>query len=269
MRTLMTRALDRLREETGIAIVIALAVLLISIVLVGVASSIAINTNILSTHDTNTKAALEAADAGARAAVYRLNSDKPGSNSCPTTPATSVGSNGLCAQNGPETLGNGATFTYWISRAMQTGDTCVGPSVSSSTSDVSQRCITSLGTANGVSQRLQERVAAYTSTPVFPAAIFGTKSVTISNNVTIVSDTLNSPALLGTNGLLTIGGTGGGTTTIDGWGIPSSATVQKGNNVVDLGPESTVSQYPIATPINAGTTAQNTAGPPYDLSASY
>ena len=94
----------------------------------------------------------------------------------------------MCApQTG--TLGNGATFTYWVSRAMQSGDVCTGSSVNSSLGAVEQRCITAIGTVNGVSARVQERVAAYNSTPVFPTAIFGTKSVTIDNNVNIISDT--------------------------------------------------------------------------------
>ena len=76
--------------------------------------------------------------------------------------------------------------------------------VSSTSSEVSQRCITALGIDNGVQSRLQERVVAYTSTPVFPTAIFGTKSVTIGDNVTITSNVPNTPALLGTNGSLTI-----------------------------------------------------------------
>ncbi len=269
------RLRTRLSDERGIALVVSLSVLLITVLLAGAAASIAIDTNSLSNRDTNTKAALEAADAGARAAVYRLNVYKPGPNNCPTVPtAAAVGGAGapnsnVCAADGPEQLGNGSSFQYWISRAMQPGDTCVGPTVSSNTSDVAQRCVTAVGTSNGVTERLQERIAAYTSTPVFPAAIFGTKAVTINNNVSIVSDTVGSPALLGTNGTLTVGGTGGGNTTIDGFQIPCSATKQVGQNVTDLGPEnSCAAPYPIPTPVNPGTTAQNTASP-FDLGTTY
>lgn len=259
---------ERAGDESGFAIVLALSVLAITLVLGAVAAAVAIHTNSFSNRDTRGKAAVEAADAGVRAALFRLNAEKPDSNSCPTSPPpfAAVGAGApsatLCAQDGPETLGNGATFKYWISRGMQPGDTCTGPPVSSTTSDVAQRCITAVGTADGISARVQERAAAYTSTPVFPAAIFGTVKVTIDNNVSIVSDTVGNPALLGTNGNLVVGGTGGGTTTIDGWAIPSSATSQFGNNVVNVGPaNNNVPLYPIPTPINAGASVQNTASP--------
>src|SRR5436305_8406185 len=104
------RAQRPLEDESGSAVVLALTVLLITLALIGVAATVAIDTNTFSNRDSNAKAALEAADAGARAAVYRLNADKPGANGCPTTPASLAGANGLCAQAGPEALGNGATF---------------------------------------------------------------------------------------------------------------------------------------------------------------
>ncbi|MEA2161489.1 MAG: hypothetical protein QOD66_3869 [Solirubrobacteraceae bacterium] len=248
--------------EHGFAVPIALAVLLITFVLAGVATAVAIHTNRLSNRDTGSKTALEAADAGVRAAVYRLNMYRPGSNACPTPPTSVlVGSTGaptatLCPTDGPESLGNGASFKYWISRVMVSGDVCAGTTVDSSQSDIAQRCITATGTANGVTARVQERVAAYTSTPVFPAAIFGTKSVTIGNNVTIATDTLNQPALLGTNGILTVGG---GTTVIDGYQLPPNATTSFGNGITNIGPTTGIGQ-PYATPtaINPLGSAVNT-----------
>jgi hypothetical protein len=257
---------------------IALCVLLLILLLASVATTIAIRANHFINQDKYAKAATEAANAGLRAAIYRLNTYNPQANYCPTEPTNfAVGTNGaptatLCAPDGPDVsqgLGNGANFSYWISRVMQSGDTCTGPSLSSSASTVAQRCVTSVGTANGLSARVQERVAAYTSTPAFPAAIFGTKSVTIGNNVTIVSDTANAPALLGTNGILTVGGTGGGTTTIDGYQLPPGATLNYGNNVVNLGPTKGISApYPTPTPIYPFSTAQNTSSP-YDTAGTF
>jgi hypothetical protein len=259
-----------LGDESGIAIAIALAVLLIGMLLTGVAAGIAIQTKQFTGRDSNTKAAIEAANAGLRTAVYRLNTYQPGPGFCPTPTATAVGGSGapsgsLCPPDGPDVpqgLGNGATFSYWVSRAMESGDGCTGPNVSSNQSDVAQRCITSVGTAGGVSARVQERIASYTSTPAFPTAIFGTRNVVISNNVTITSDTPGTPALLGTNGSITIGGQGGGTTTIDGFQLPPGVVPQLGNNVVDLGPTTGISSpYPTPTPIYPFSTAQNTASP--------
>jgi hypothetical protein len=94
---------------------------------------------------------------------------------------------------------------------------------------------------------------------VFPTAIFGTKSVTVQNNVTILSDTPGTPALIGTNGVLNAAPTGGGTTVIDGYALPPGATVNLGGNVTNDGPTTGPSTpYPVPTP--AGTsTSQNTA----------
>ncbi len=254
---------SRLADERGIALVVALSVLLVTLLLAGVAIAVAVANDSFSNRDTNATTAVQAADAGARTAEYRLNVFLPAGNNCPTPTTTAVGSGGapsatICApQTG--TLGNGATFTYWVSRAMQTGDTCAGPSVSSSQSAVEQRCITAIGTANGISARVQERVAAYNSTPVFPTAIFGTKSVTISNNVTIVSDTQGDPALIGTNGVLNAAPSGGGRTVIDGYALPPGATLNIGGNVTNNGPTTGPSTpYPVPTP-SSTTTSQNTA----------
>lgn len=272
MSAAIRRAAGRWADETGIAMPVALAILLILTVLATAAATIAIQTNDVSRRDANSKAAIEAANTGLRTAIYRLNTYQPQSNYCPTEPTNfQVGTNGaptptLCAPVSGG-LGNGESYTYWISRAMQTGDTCTGSTVSSSQGTVVQRCITSLGTANGVSARVQERVAAYTSTPAFPAAIFGTKSVTISNSVTITTDTPGSPGLLGTNGTLCVAcssGSSGGTTTIDGYQLPPGAVYQAGSNVVNLGPTTSVpAPYPTPTPIYPFSTSQNTASP-YD-----
>ena len=259
-----------LGDESGIAIAIALSVLLIAMLLTGVAAGVAIQTKQFTARDSNAKAAIEAANAGLRTAVYRLNTYQPGPGFCPTPTATAVGTGGapsatLCPPDGPDVsqgLGNGATFTYWVSEAMQAGDSCTGPDVANTQSDVAQRCITSVGTAGGVAARVQERIAAYTSTPAFPTAIFGTRSVVISNNVTITSDTPGTPALLGTNGSLTIGGQGGGTTSVDGYQLPPGVVPQIGNNVVDVGPTTGISSpYPTPTPTYPFSTAQNTTSP--------
>lgn len=276
MRPRVRHAAEVLASESGIAVPIALAVLLTTVLLATVATGLAIQANQTSTRDARSKAAIEAADAGLRAAIYRLNAYQPDANHCPTEPTNyQVGTNGaptstLCAADGPgvsQGLGNGATYTYWISRAMQTGDTCTGPSIANALDTTAQRCITAVGTANGVSTRVQERVGAYTSAPAFPTSIFGTKAVTISNNVTITSDTANTPALLGTNGILNVGGTGGGTTVIDGYQLPPGVTPQLGSNVTNLGPTTpNPTQYPTPTPIFPFSTATNTASP-YDTAA--
>ena len=271
MSNLIRHMIDRLRDESGVAVPIALAILTATLALATATALVALQNNGFTNKDNGNKAAIEAANAGLRTAVYRLNTYQPQNNYCPTEPTNvAVGSAGapsatMCPPDGPETLGNGATFTYWISRAMQTGDTCAGPSLTSTQAQVSQRCVTSVGTANGISVRVQQRVAAYSSAPAFPAAIFGTKSVTVSNNEDVTTDTASSPALLATNGILTVGGAhGGGNTLIDGYSLPPGATLSEGQNVTNLGPTTPIgTQYAVPTPIYPFSTHQNTASP-YD-----
>lgn len=250
----MKRLRTRLADESGVAVPVALAMVLVALALTTSAVIVAEQSNQVSNRDANAKAALEAANAGLRTAVYRLDTYQPASNGCPTPTASTVGtgapSSTLCAPQ-TQTMGNGASFTYWVSEQMTSTDTCAGPSVASSTASVGERCITAVGTANGVSVRTQQRVAAYTSAPVFPTAVFGTTSVTVSNNATITSDTAGSPALLGTNGTLNIGATGGGNTVYDGYQIGSRATVNIGSNATNTAGAPTTqmtTQFPIPTP---------------------
>lgn len=257
-----------LGSESGVAVPMALAVMAATLALALTGATIAIQTNDYTNRDSYNKAAIEAADAGLRTAVYRLNTYQPQPNYCPTVPTSyQVGTNGaptatLCAPDGPDVsqgLGNGATFTYWISRVMQSGDTCAGPTLSGGSQGiVAQRCITSVGTANGISVRVQERVAAYSSAPAFPTAIFGTKSVTVNNNAVVSSDTAGTHALIGTNGLLTVNNNA----VIDGYQLPPGAATQFGMNYVNTGPTTgNSSNYAVPTPIYPYSTQQDTASP--------
>lgn len=257
---------ERLRSETGIVLVVAIEVLAVALLLAAAAVGVAISTNDVTNHDVNSKQAVQAADAGARVATYRLSQVEPLPTACPTEPTqAAVGASGLCPMDGPESLGNGSSFEYWISAALPSGGTCAGVSVYNPAGAVEQRCVTALGTANGVSARIQERVAAYTSTPVFPTAIFGTKSVTIANNDTINADVPGTPALIGTNGVLTVSNNA----QIDGYALPPQASVQISNNVTNNGPTTGISSaYPVPTSINPGTTAQNTSAP-YDTPSTF
>jgi hypothetical protein len=258
------------RSEDGIALAVALAVLAITLLLALAAVAVATNTSILTNSDTHSKAAIAAADAGARTAVYRLSAFHPNSGYCPTPTTTTVGSNGLCAsQTG--TLGNGAQFTYWVSDALTESDSsgCTGSWMTSGLGTLQQRCLTVLGTANGVNAVVQERVAAYTTWAAFPTAIFGTKSVTIDNNVDIISDVTGDHALIGTNGYLNAASSGGGITVIDGYQLPPGATVNEGQNVTNTGPTTGIdAPYPVPTAVNPGYTWMNTSSP-YDTSTTF
>ncbi|GAC1438160.1 MAG: hypothetical protein NVSMB51_13560 [Solirubrobacteraceae bacterium] len=226
--------IERLRtDQRGIALPVAMLVLLIITLLGSAAVLAATQTNSGTRRDANDKSALEAADAGLRVAVYRLNQLRPDGTHCPTVPVSAVNSSNLCAPVGPESLGNGASYSYSISGLITSG-TCAGYSISSSASTVGQRCITSSGTANGVTARTQERVDAYNSSPVFPAAIYATKSLVVNNNSTI-NGTPQNPAILGTNGSLTIGGGG---TVVDGYQVGPAGTISDSSSINNYPPTS-------------------------------
>ena len=220
-------------DERGIALPVALAALLILSLLGTAAVLAATETNSLTGRDGNTKAALEAADAGLRVAAYRLNQLRPDDTHCPTVPATATGTGNLCASPGVESIGNGASYRYWITGAMTSG-ACAGYAVDNTQTAIGQRCITAIGAAGAVSARTQERVVAYTSSPVFPAAIYGSRSVTVSNNATIAG-TPGDPGVLGTNGALTIGGGG---TVIDGYQLGPTGTISDSSSTNNYPPSS-------------------------------
>lgn len=179
------RTLHQLREESGIAVPIVLAVMMVVLALSAAAVLAATANNDLAGRDANQKAALEAADAGLRAATYRLNMLLPQQGYCPTNPATQVGGSGLCAQDGPENLGNGDTFSYWVSDVLGPGAQCAGLPVTAASGlnpqTVGQRCITAnTGAPNAVSAHVQIRVASYTAQAVFSVpGLIGLNEVTI------------------------------------------------------------------------------------------
>jgi hypothetical protein len=225
-----------MRNERGIAVPIVLMVLLVTTLLGSAAVIAAVRSNNLTNRDTRSKAALEAADAGVRTAAYRMNMLGTRDPYCPTAP-TAVAWDAvsrMCQRDGPSQddarwgdsapddasshLGNGATFSYWVSAPLRTGDACAGDTVQNTLFPVSQRCVTAVGTANGVSARTQARVAAYSAKPLFGGAgliganrlsikpgnggqvagIFGTvgsnKQITLGNNVTVDGTTQSGVA---------------------------------------------------------------------------
>jgi hypothetical protein len=233
------------RSERGIAVPVALIVLLITLTLGGAAVLASTQVNDLSNRDSGSKAALEAAEAGVKTATYRLNMLGTQDTSCPTTPTAAAwdATSRLCTRVGPvqddarwgdsapddpaSHLGNGATFSYWVSAPLRTGDSCAGHTVQNSLEAIAQRCVTAVGTVHGVSARTQARIAAFAAQPLFAGAgMIGTNRITIKpgngGNASIFSTT-------GTNGTISLGNN----VTIDG-------TVQS-NTAAELGPSGILS----------------------------
>jgi hypothetical protein len=145
---------------------------------------------------------------------------------------------------------------------MAAGGTCAGLQVDSSQSAIAQRCITAIGTANGVSARVQARVAAFTATPLFPEPLIGLAGVSIGNNATIGSAT--APAVVGTNGQGCVPGfpcgltVGGGNTMMTGYVLgPNAPAPQVGNGATTgTGTTRTAAQGPfVLSPVNPGNSA--------------
>jgi hypothetical protein len=174
----------RARDEQGAAMVIAMIVLMITGMLVAVAVSTAVQTNGSTRRDANKKNALEAAEAGLQIANYRLNMLRPDDAHCVGDAVASADSTGSCASSS-YTLGNGSTYQYYTTPALGSTGTCVGLALTSST-NISQRCITAVGTTNGTVGRSQIRVAAFGAVPLFPVSgITGLNGITNSNNARI------------------------------------------------------------------------------------
>ena len=100
-------------------------------------------------------------------------------------------------------LGNSSSYTYYVTPALQDGDVCAGLPVHHTDSEgevtVTQRCITSIGKANGERRRIQARVASYIGTQLFPVGgILAINGITVKNTAIV-------NGVLGSNGQIELG----------------------------------------------------------------
>ncbi len=183
----------RLSGQAGFILPTAIIVLLIITLLTGAAIAVSVQTSSSTTRDDNTKAALEAAEAGLRVANYRLGALHPEEAQCITGNAVGAPTGGYCEDASAENLGNGATFQYWTTPALKAGETCAGQVVELQ-AGLAQRCVTSQGKVSGVSQRLQTRVESAGGEKLFPTkGIVGLNELKISGSVKV-------PAVVASNG---------------------------------------------------------------------
>jgi Tfp pilus assembly protein PilX/cytoskeletal protein CcmA (bactofilin family) len=195
----------RLADGAGFVLPTAIIVLLILTLLIGAAVTVATQTSTSTTRDGNTKVALEAAEAGLQTASYRLSKLEPKSTEC--IAGSVVAAEQHCERgteplsSGPEPLGNGATFEYWTSKGLLTGEKCGGETISAQ-ENLSQRCITSVGKINGVARRVQERASSLSS-PLFQVkGILGYHSVFIENNGKLEGEVGTNETLTLKNGVI-------------------------------------------------------------------
>ncbi|MFL5846979.1 MAG: hypothetical protein ACJ762_20035 [Solirubrobacteraceae bacterium] len=183
----MTGRRLNLRSEDGVAMIVAMGVLAVMLVL---SATVVSSSSLLSsgtTKETARKRAFEAAEAGLQATVYRLNMLAPSADKCIGGSTVTVQApTGAACTPYSESLGNGATYTAWTTASLSTGGSCAGTQVGASTS-IAERCVTASGTVDGVTRRVQTRVASYASAPIFPlAGVVGLSQMTFSNNVQVV-----------------------------------------------------------------------------------
>lgn len=134
--------------------------------------------------DVSSKRALAASMSGLDVARYRLNEVAPANNLCLTDQAAATGTGGAVAGECPPysgDLGNGNTYRYYVTPQLVIGATCGGDTA---TGTGTWRCVTSYGTANGVTRRTQAMVQSDpVSTSMFPVnGVVGLDSVSINEN---------------------------------------------------------------------------------------
>ena len=187
----------RLRQEQGIAIVVVIAVLLVISILAATLATVSIQSSHDSNKDRNSIRALEAAQAGLALANYRINTLHPGDAQCVTDIVSSPNSGADCTFS--ESVGNGASYTYFVTQKIPAGTGC--DSLPGSPTDGTQRCITVTGAVAGAVRRIQARVSALPGTPPFLPVhgLLGLDYVSAKNNMDF------SAADLGTNRLIDVG----------------------------------------------------------------
>jgi Tfp pilus assembly protein PilX len=188
----------RLASEAGFVLPTAIIVLFILTVLTGAAIALASQTSTSTTRDDNTKAALEAAEAGLRVASYRLGALKPAEAKCITKSVEAAPESGYCKDAEPESLGNGSTFQYWTTPGLKVSEKCAGQTVSAIVAGTVQRCVISEGKVNGISQRLTVRVETAAGESLFQVAgVVGLKEVKITGSVKVPAVVASNEKIIG------------------------------------------------------------------------
>jgi Tfp pilus assembly protein PilX len=175
------------RSQDGVALPVASAMMLVISLLVVAFFGVALQLNDTSNEDRRTKRALAAAEAGLQMAVYQLGqldelstpTKEVKNASCMTNVWVTLPSSGECPGH-PGDLGNGASYTYYVTPVLATGADCVlrpGEVV-----DPADRCITSIGTVGGVQRRLQVRATMLTGAASFKSIGLMSKSLMYAGN---------------------------------------------------------------------------------------
>ena len=203
----MTSSHKRLAADDGIAMYIVMMVMMVLLTL-GAALALGSNqSNSAISDDELGVRALQAAEAGAQAAVHRLNMQQPDPGQCiQTVVAAPQASSSWCAAAGSETVGNTASFRYQTS--IEAPGACTGSAFGSGTVE---RCVVATGSAGAQTRRVVLRVVSASGSNPFPTnGIVGKDGVTINNNSALIAG-------IGTNGSLSLGNGSSVTGTVSLW----------------------------------------------------
>ena len=195
--------LHRLRGEQGFVMPTAAIVLGLAVLTAGVAATQTVTAQEGSVHERHAKRALQAADAGVEAAMYRMNrlgvSRATETSKCVTINAASGDAtltnlpgggtytwNGNSAWSGgtggwcdavTQQTDDGATYSYRVS----------GEALDSTDTNYLRRIVVSTGTYQGVSRRVAVALEAKRAVPLFTGdfAVFSDKDFTLNSNAII------------------------------------------------------------------------------------
>jgi Tfp pilus assembly protein PilX len=217
------------REESGIAIVVVMGVILVAGMLAAAAISASTNLVRSSVKDTRNTRALAAANAGIEIAVYRMQKMQPSAEKCLTTDGivswnSATGANPRCPATASGSLGNDATYKFWISPAFDTAaspfdvaatkaqlTTLQNACGQTGTPASGERCVTAMGTVGGVSRRVQLRIKGKTLFPIV-GGLIGLHAVSWAANNSWGGGNLPPDSDIGSNDLIYFGNNNTSTT---------------------------------------------------------
>jgi Tfp pilus assembly protein PilX len=184
-----------LRSEDGVAMPVMTWMLVVVSLLVTGFFTVSLQLSDTTNEDRSSKRALAAAEAGLQTAVYRLNQLPVGDSQCLADAPATPGAGSECTPSSSYSLGDGATFTYYVTQTFANqaaGASCV--TLPNQVSVDTDRCVTAIGTVNGVSRRVQARVTNLPGPPTFnQVGVLGRTQVFLGNSSEVKSD-------VGTNG---------------------------------------------------------------------
>lgn len=191
----MSRSRIDLRSDEGMALYLVMMVMMVLLTLGAALSVGGHQSSTAVSQDELAVRALQAAEAGAQAAVHRMNMQQPSPSQCIRTTITAPQSgSSWCAPTSAETVANNASFSYQTS--IEAPSLCTGSAFGGGIVD---RCVVAVGSAGGVTRRVVQRVVSSSGSAPFPVnGILGRDGIILGNNTTLLAG-------VGTNGQLSLG----------------------------------------------------------------